>query len=560
MSDTVVLSTYPVSAGFRAAIEARYGAGAEYLLLPELRRLPPSRLAGTLWRLRPSHFVLAQEDEESAAVLPVLHLVAAATRSRRLEVLGPDLVPRRRTRLGAAGAALGLLRGTAEGGVALWRTRRETARLLAEAPRGYPPVRQGPVLYLNTNLWFGIKAGGSVGHIAGVVNGFQRLGWPVTYASISGSQMLDPEVVIRPLGAPGVYGFPSEVNHYRFHAAALRQLAPLIRAVQPSLLYQRMSVGNYTGVALSRRFGVPLVLEYNGGSSWMSRNWGRGMRFEALATAAEDTCLRHAHRVLTVSEVLADEVVRRGVPRERVLWYPNCVDERIFDPDRFPAAQRAAYRARVGLAPEDRVITFVGTFGRWHGVEVLAQAAARLVLEDRVWLERHRVRFLLIGDGVTMPEVRRQLAAPGCDRYVRLSGLVPQNEAPGFLAASDILASPHVPNPDGSRFFGSPTKLFEYMAMDRPIVASRLDQVGEVLSPGLDGARLPDSAPAGDARAVLVEPASVDELMGALRFLVERPDWCAHLAANARRIAGERYLWRHHVEHLLDGLPLAGTR
>ena len=96
--------------------------------------------------------------------------------------------------------------------------------------------------------------------------------------------------------------------------------------------------------------------------------------------------------------------------------------------------------------------------------------------------------------------------------------------------------------------------------MDRPIVASRLDQVGEVLSPGLDGARLPDTAPAGDARAVLVAPASVAELTGALRFLVERPDWCARLAANARRVAGERYLWRHHVEHLLDGLPLADTR
>ncbi len=59
-----------------------------------------------------------------------------------------------------------------------------------------------------------------------------------------------------------------------------------------------------------------------------------------------------------------------------------------------------------------------------------------------------------------------------------------QSEAPTYLAISDIVVSPTVPNPDGSPFFGSPTKLFEYMAMGKPIVASDLDQIGEVLTPG----------------------------------------------------------------------------
>jgi len=53
-----------------------------------------------------------------------------------------------------------------------------------------------------------------------------------------------------------------------------------------------------------------------------------------------------------------------------------------------------------------------------------------------------------------------------------LTGLVPQVEGRCYIAACDILASPHIPNPDGTPFFGSPTKLFEYMAMGKAIVAS----------------------------------------------------------------------------------------
>jgi len=111
------------------------------------------------------------------------------------------------------------------------------------------------------------------------------------------------------------------------------------------------------------------------------------------------------------------------------------------------------------------IATFIGTFGQWHGVDVLAQAIRRMVLERRKQLDALQLRFLLIGDGQKMALVRGRARDTDADRYVHLAGLVPQRAAPRFLAASDLLLSPHVGNADGSRFFGSPTKLFEYMAM-----------------------------------------------------------------------------------------------
>ena len=119
-----------------------------------------------------------------------------------------------------------------------------------------------------------------------------------------------------------------------------------------------------------------------------------------------------------------------------------------------------------------------------------------------------------------------------------------------------MLLSPHVPNPDGSRFFGSPTKLYEYMAMGKGIVASDLEQIGETLGRSLRVESLPAGSPAGDenALAVLARPGDVDALARGIRFLVDHPAWANLLGRNARTEALNRYTWDHHVEKVLSAL------
>ncbi len=139
-------------------------------------------------------------------------------------------------------------------------------------------------------------------------------------------------------------------------------------------------------------------------------------------------------------------------------------------------------RERLRSRQASIVIGFIGTFGPWHGAEVLARAFGELIAEHPHY--RDSVRLLMIGDGVKMPEVTAALDAAGVADQAVLTGLVAAGRRAGYLAACDILASPHVPNADGTPFFGSPTKLFEYMAMGSAIVASDLDQVGEILEHG----------------------------------------------------------------------------
>jgi glycosyltransferase involved in cell wall biosynthesis len=121
---------------------------------------------------------------------------------------------------------------------------------------------------------------------------------------------------------------------------------------------------------------------------------------------------------------------------------------------------------------------------------------------------------------------------------VIFTGAVPHGRVPKLLDACDILVSPHIPLADGSDFFGSPTKIFEYMAMGKAIVASRLGQIGEVL--------------ADNETALLVEPGNVSELASAIVKLVESPELRARLGARAREVAIEKHTWRRNAARVLQ--------
>src|SRR5262249_894340 len=152
----------------------------------------------------------------------------------------------------------------------------------------------------------------------------------VDFLSMEAPLMADPGVCFLPVRPLATYSVPYETNLFRFQDRFLGQ-ARSLGAGPHAFIYQRMSVANYAGVVLSREKQIPLVLEYNGSEAWVSANWGVRFRYHDLAVRAEEINLKHAHAVVTVSDVLRDELVGRGVAPSRVVVYPNCIDPAVFD-------------------------------------------------------------------------------------------------------------------------------------------------------------------------------------------------------------------------------------
>lgn len=386
------------------------------------------------------------------------------------------------------------------------------------------------VCYLRTDMWAkNNTASGAVAHTKGVVEALAKkfnvtLVSPVRFSYIEGN--INYQVVsIDTMLSVGI----NELAEIEYNQSLIKIL-PIIKEIQPRFIYQRYGLDNYAGAYLSRLLNIPFVLEYNGSEIWMSKNWGKKFHFEQIADEIELADFRYADLIVGNAEPMKDELMQRGVDENKILIVPNGVD-----PIRFsPSIDGTNIREKYKISEEEILVTFVGTFGPWHGTEVLAKTIKEVCSTNK------NVKYMFVGNGANYNLVSDIVNQSGFSDKVIFTGLIPQLETPEYLAASDILVSPQIPNPDGTPFFGSPTKLFEYMAMGKAIVASSLDQMSYLLS--------------NNETALLTEPASVTDLISAILKLSKDKSLRQRLGANARNVVLEKYTWDKHVDIILEKL------
>ncbi|HWE85523.1 MAG TPA: glycosyltransferase family 4 protein [Terracidiphilus sp.] len=379
-------------------------------------------------------------------------------------------------------------------------------------------------------------SGGATTHFRGFLDGVAENGG--TCRILSGCELPFalpfPVVQIPPPKKLFVFS-ESFTLSYNWHFASYA--AKLLSGTKPKVIYQRHGRFVVAGVLLARALGVPFVLEYNGSEVWIANHWDP-VRFAPWLRMAEEIALWGASSIVVVSEVLKTELIARGLPAERILVNPNGVDPSKFRPH---CGDRDKLRRDFGFEPSHVVVAFVGTFSYWHGIPVLQGAIEKLLGESAS--RRHseaaadNLRFLLIGAGPLQAEFRSALLEYEKQRRAVFAGTVAHDEVPAYLDAADILVSPHVPMPDGKPFIGSPTKLFEYMAMGKAIVASRLDQLEMVLT--------------HNETALLVQPGNVKELADAIVAAAANCELRDRLGSNARAAAMANHTWKRNAANTL---------
>jgi glycosyltransferase involved in cell wall biosynthesis len=224
---------------------------------------------------------------------------------------------------------------------------------------------------------------------------------------------------------------------------------------------------------------------------------------------------RRAEGYVTITSALAAELERRFGPRARVATIPDGVR---LDPHR-----------RFAL-PEPRVppvVLYVGHLYPWKGVDVLLAALAELPGVRGVIAGGHPAEL-------DLPRARALAEALGLAGRVTFTGWIPRAEVPALLASGDVLVLPNTPTAISERYT-SPLKLFEYMAAGRPIVASDLPALREVLRDG--------------ETACLVAPGDAKALAGAIRRVLGDRAFAERLARGAFEAAAA-YAWSVRAERL----------
>ena len=414
-------------------------------------------------------------------------------------------------------------------------------RDLCGVPSAAQPLDGG--LYLRTDFWVRIVSGGSYGHTCYVAKELAAATRRFACLVPQRYDLLDVLGVQQAVmdAPPDVVDEDTMATASEHYYAIVKTACALLR---PSYIYERLCLGNWVAARLSRELQIPYIVEYNGSEIALQRGHNNTLPlYSDVFLAGEAFVFRQATAISVISEPVKADLVARGIDARRILVNPNGADLDRYGPP--PSDERRDIRRELGFGDDDSVVCFIGTFGWWHGIDVLGAAMPRICREAA------SVRFLLIGDGNYKAQLDEEIARNQLADRVRSAGSVPQAEGARLLKAADIFVSPHSRHMVDGKFFGSPTKVFEYMAMGGGIVASDLEQIGEVLSPALRPSDLvrPDLR-VTDERAVLCTPGDVDEFVAAVAGLAARPALAAALGRNARRAVADHYSWAHHVDRL----------
>ncbi|MEA5388442.1 glycosyltransferase family 4 protein [Haloarculaceae archaeon H-GB2-1] len=228
---------------------------------------------------------------------------------------------------------------------------------------------------------------------------------------------------------------------------------------------------------------------------------------------------------MTLTEPARDAFVSAGVAPEKVTVEPDAVDLEAYEPH----LSKTAARNRLELDPLGTYVVYTGSLIAGKGVRTLLKACRDLPVE-----------VLLVGG---RDDEQAELVQ-FCDRQgienVRFAGRVPPTSVAVYQQAADVLALPpradvtnHRHNPD----ITSPLKMFEYMAAERPIVATDLPGIRDVLT--------------HEETALLVAPGDAEMLEQAIEHLLSNSELAASLASHARDAVAS-YTWDRRCERILS--------
>lgn len=373
----------------------------------------------------------------------------------------------------------------------------------------------------------GVEVGGRKGastHVRETCHALRQRGHEVLIVSPAPGDLTHVQVPVEVIPPPRARWLGFDVRYILLNRRISRALPQIAERFRPDALYERYSLYQDAGLRFCRRTGLPRILEVN---TFLAREQSDRLRMPRLARMVERSIWKRERAIITVSETLKDLLLREtGLDERRMDGFvisPVAVDPEFFKPGIPPAPEPLQFAAG------RKLVGYAGTLTAWHGVDLFFAAARKLRDAD------HPVALYCVGG----PEQRAQrfrtrAEAEGLSSHLCFPGSIPFANVPSTLAAMDVCLIPDTQD------WSSPTKFFEFAAMERAIVAARSPSTTEVFGPGPDPTGL--FFERGDARDML------DKILQ----VINDPDLARSLGKAARSHVLRHYTWDVSVGKIED--------
>lgn len=256
--------------------------------------------------------------------------------------------------------------------------------------------------------------------------------------------------------------YPSAWYSYIERVLYAERARQKIRASAPDLIYTRDSVCAYRFI----RANLPVLYEVH---DLESKHPGqkRSAQLQAYLERMDETILRGARGIASLTETFRQEIIsQRWQTADRVFVIPDAYDDAIYFP-----RDKQAMRAALNLPQDARIVTYAGLTFKYRGLDVLLRAF-------KEWNDSSAQLVLIGGRDFEVNDLKTQAQELGIAAQVNFAGRKDLNTIAQYLAAADALVIPDTVT-DAT---ASPLKMFEYMAMARPIVCVDRPALREIIN------------------------------------------------------------------------------
>lgn len=369
------------------------------------------------------------------------------------------------------------------------------------------------------------ESSGPRSHVLGVIRAFEALGWEVKPFIVGdrvpqkwvtkGSEQAVSSGFMRTLAVDIVRLALRDVNARQ----AWQELGG-----QVDWVYERFAVLQNIGQEF-KSHGVPWILETNALCYEEAKSERKSLVLSGLAHRLEIQSYKKCDVLICVSKALKEIVIRdAGVQSEKVLVVPNGVDTEFFNPD-----NHSPKRLFEGFT-----LGFVGNLAVWQGLDLLIKAVSTLQENEGV-----QINVVIVGDGLMRKQWEALAHNLGMSSQVCFVGPVAQTAIPSLIGGFDVGYSGHLVS-QGCGIYRSPLKLYEYMAMSKPVVTSAVEDVRSLVREGETGFSFEPGDPQGLKRA-LVRAYTAQERLSEMGRMAR-----AEVVAN--------HSWRARVQTIIAGV------
>ncbi|MBE0672652.1 MAG: glycosyltransferase family 4 protein [Anaerolineales bacterium] len=271
------------------------------------------------------------------------------------------------------------------------------------------------------------------------------------------------------------------------------------------------------------RYGYKTLFEVNGLPSIELKYHYPGLDSELLSKIKEQeiATLHLSDAIVCPSRVTRDYIASLGLNRKLVTVIPNGVSPSDFSPSPLPH--------RDGRIP---VLLYIGTLADWQGLEIVIKSIPKI-------LEQQPVQLQIVGRGRSRQRkmLAKQIRKLGIEEHVIVQPAVPHHEIPALIANADICVAPLGLNDRNVTQGACPIKLLEYMAAGRPLLASNMPIVRELVREDVD--------------ALLFSPNDPDDLARQTLALLNDFELSQRLAKSASERALTKFTWHESQKKLL---------